>query len=59
MRYLDLKEKFKDILKAQSPVPRTCYYYATSVTVCLSCFISSSPSVTDLHIVLVGHQGYC
>ncbi|EDR01363.1 G-protein alpha subunit [Laccaria bicolor S238N-H82] len=27
-----LKEKFKDILKAQSSVPRTCYYYATSVT---------------------------
>jgi hypothetical protein len=38
----DLKDKFKDIIRADASEPRTTYLYATSVTVRLSEFALSS-----------------
>jgi len=33
---IDLREKFKEVLKEHSPGPRSSYFYATSVVVCRS-----------------------
>lgn len=33
---IDLREKFKEVLKEHSPGPRSSYFYATSVVVCCS-----------------------
>lgn len=35
-RLIDLREKFKEVLKEHSPGPRSSYFYATSVIVCRS-----------------------
>ena len=55
----DLRDKFKDTLKQNSPEPRVCYLFATSVTV--SPFFSLRPPVryADCICPLIGHEVYC